>query len=118
MDTNIANNIDAARARAHIRSQAELSRLSGIPESTLSRILKGASPSLENLSALAEVCKTTVDALISGNFEPGNVTPYPLVHVSQDELTLLTLYRKSSRRGQKLIFVAAQSSEKLDESTV
>ncbi|GGX53154.1 hypothetical protein GCM10010946_34680 [Undibacterium squillarum] len=99
---------------AHIKSQAELHRLSGIPATSIARILKGqATPSIENLAKIAQACKTTTDALIFGTHGSSKeITHFPLIYVTQRELTILHQYRQANSMGKTLIETAAETAEK------
>ncbi|MFZ6726178.1 helix-turn-helix domain-containing protein [Undibacterium sp. MH2W] len=111
---NIAHNIDVAMRSANIKSHAELSRRSGVPESSLSRILKGAAePSIANLALIADACNTTIDILVTGTEKQSlDLTPFPLMYVSQEEVKLLTQFREASKMGKQLIKTAASTAEK------
>ena len=111
---NIAHNIDVAMRSANIKTHAELSRRSGVPESSLSRILKGSSePSVENLVLIAEACKTTINTLVTGSETPNaDLISFPLMYVSQEEVKLLTQFREASKMGRQFIKTAAATAEK------
>lgn len=59
---NIGSRLDQAMKAARIKSQSELSRLSGVPQATISRILKDAGakgPETETIKKLARACKVS-----------------------------------------------------------
>jgi len=63
--TPIVTRLKALRAKAEIPSQAELSRRSGVPQSTVSRLESGASQGID-----FGVLEKLADAL---NCEPGDI---------------------------------------------
>lgn len=69
-------------------SQAELSRLSGVSKSSLSRYLGGDEMPASKLAAIADALRVSVDYLL-GIPSP----PLPEFPLSPDELRLLDLYR-------------------------
>src|SRR5450830_275729 len=103
--TTIADRIDIAMKFAGIRSQSELGRLSGVPNSSIVRILKSESqPSIENLSAIANACKVSIDWIVTGeNLKPNNSSDISLVYVTAEELRLLTQFREANDMGKSLI---------------
>ena len=67
---NIGNRLDQAMKAARIKSQSELSRLSGVPQATISRILKdvGAKgPETDTIKKLAKACKVSFAWLNEGD---------------------------------------------------
>lgn len=65
----IANRLDEAMRTAEIESQSALSRLSGVPQPTINRILKGGGkkgPETETLRKLAIACNVSFDWLNEG----------------------------------------------------
>lgn len=59
---SIGNRLDQAMKAARIKSQSELSRISGVPQATISRILKGTGakgPETETVKKLARACKVS-----------------------------------------------------------
>ncbi|BBB59923.1 hypothetical protein UNDKW_1650 [Undibacterium sp. KW1] len=111
---NIADRIDIAMKTAGIKSQADLSRASGVSESTIGRVLKGGvNPSIENLAEIAKACNVSMDWIVNGNDTPNTeVTEMPLVHVTQEELTILTQFREATARGKSFIKTACNSVAK------
>ena len=112
--TTIANRIDLAMSLAGIKSQADLSRLSGVPNSSIIRILKSNSqPSIDNLSSIAKACNVSIDWIVTGNENPTN-SPMEinLVYVTAEELKLLTQFRESTEMGKSLIKTTCSSVPK------
>lgn len=59
---SIGDRLDQAMKAARIKSQSELSRISGVPQATISRILKGTGakgPETETVKKLARACKVS-----------------------------------------------------------
>lgn len=76
----IGNRLDQAMNAARIKSQSELARISGVPQATISRILKGVGakgPETETIKKLARACKVSFSWLNEGeNFDNiENITP-------------------------------------------
>lgn len=111
---NIADRIDTAMKMANIKSQAELARKSGVPESTVTRILKGPTqPSVDNLALIAAACNVSMDWIVTGTDKPtADTTEIPLVYVTQEELKLLTQFREATEMGKMLIKTAGETSQK------
>ncbi len=82
---NIGNRLDQAMKAARIKSQSELSRLSGVPQATISRILKdiGAKgPETETVKKLAKACRVSFTWLNEGeedSFPSSQSTTDPLL---------------------------------------
>ncbi|MFZ3001405.1 MAG: helix-turn-helix transcriptional regulator [Undibacterium umbellatum] len=110
--TTIADNIDFFMKRAGYKSQADFSRDSGVPSSTLVRILKsGSNPSIENLIAIATACRVSIDAIVTGK-EPETI-PLPnlaLVYATPVEMQILTDYRETNELGKNLILTACKNA--------
>lgn len=111
---NIADRIDTAMKMANIKTQADLARKSGVPESTVTRILKGpAQPSVDNLARIATACNVTMDWIVNGTDKPDtDSTEIPLVYVTLEELKLLTQFREATEMGKKLIKTAGNTAQK------
>ena len=74
---NIGNRLDQAMKLARIKSQSELSRLSGVPQATISRTLKDIGvkgPETETIRKLAKACRVTFAWLNEGEGQPHIVT--------------------------------------------
>lgn len=68
----IGNRLDLAMKAARIKSQSELARISGVPQATISRILKGVGskgPETETVKKLAKACRVTFSWLNEGTTE-------------------------------------------------
>ncbi len=68
----IGNRLDQAMKAARIKSQSELARISGVPQATISRILKGVGskgPETETVKKLAKACRVTFSWLNEGTAE-------------------------------------------------
>ena len=68
----IGKRLDQAMTEAGYKSQAELARASGVPQPTISRILKGTGkkgPETETIKKLAASCGVYYEWLITGNGE-------------------------------------------------
>lgn len=80
-------------------SQAKLSRLTGIPASTLNRYLKqGADMPVENAKAIAVAFDITIDELLG--------LPY---RISREEARLVECYRSMSPRFRAQLISLAES---------
>lgn len=110
----IADRIDTAMRLAGIKTQADLSRISSVPSSSVVRILKGESqPSVENLAAIASACNVSIDWIVTGNDNQKTGAPeVSLVYVTPEELKLLTQFRESTHMGKSLIKTAAAATTK------
>lgn len=74
---SIGDRLDQAMKAARIKSQSELSRISGVPQATISRILKGTGakgPETETIKKLARACKVSFIWLNEGEEVS---TPHP-----------------------------------------
>lgn len=111
---NIADRIDIAMKLAGYSTQADLSRASGVPVSTLARILSGDSqPNANNLAVIAKTCKRSIDWIVNGTDNAQNLsTEVSLVYVTPEELKLLTQYREASEMGKGFIKIAGNTAEK------
>ena len=112
--TTIADRIDTAMKLAGFKSQAELARASGVPESTIARILKGGTlPSVENIAAIAAACKRSIDWIVNGVDNPEITAPeVSLVYATLEELKLLTQFREANELGKFAIKSAANHAPK------
>lgn len=96
-------------------SQAELSRISGVPQPTISRTLKGESiPETETLLKISRALKITIDNI--------NFKPHPQYLLKSDENYLLKNFRELSdinkgrllERSESLLAEQNKSSRKQD----
>ena len=83
----------------------KLSELTGIPLSTLSKILAGISdsPKLSNMVLIARALECTLDYIVSGT--PQNNNNYTL---SSEEIEFIEIYRQLDHYGKDLVEVVAQ----------
>ena len=110
---NIGSRIDKAMRIANIKNQAELSRLSGVPESTIARILKiGGNPSIDTLAALAKTLKVSIDWMATGGTTSKDDIPDKLVYLSNEELRLITQFREATQLGKSLIITSGDAAPK------
>lgn len=80
-------------------SQAELSRLSGVPSSSLSRYVSGDDIPASKLRKLADALGVTTDKLLG--IERDGLTP--------DEAALVGLYRSMDARGRSVLMSTAMA---------
>lgn len=111
---NIADRIDVAMRIAGYNNQAEFARITGIPTSTLSRVLSGKSlPNPDNLAAIALACKRSIDWIVTGTDNPqSTVLEVALVYLSPDELKMVTQFREATESGRQFIQMACTSADK------
>lgn len=115
--TTIGDRLDKAMRDAKIASQKDLERLSGVPQATISRILKGIGkkgPETDTIKRLAKALNVTF-AWLNEGIENGLVlvaeAPEPVDDgkVSADEIIeLITLYKTANRRERVLMLNAAR----------
>jgi transcriptional regulator with XRE-family HTH domain len=101
---DIANRLDEAMKRANIKSQRELSRRSGVGQSTISRILKGnISDSIRELPIykLAKTCGVSVEWLIDGRIRPESD-----IRMTDREITLIKNFRKISATQREMLEIS------------
>ncbi|MFZ6801951.1 helix-turn-helix domain-containing protein [Undibacterium sp. Di24W] len=110
----IAKRINIAMKLAGINTQADLARASGVPTSTLARILANESqPNPANLAAIANACGRSIDWIVNGtNIEDNSKPEVSLVYVTLEEMKVLTEYRESTDMGKSFIKIAAKNAEK------
>ncbi len=96
--------IERIKARKNERrvTNEQLSEMTGIPVSTLSKILAGFSdsPKLSNIVAICDALDCSVDYIISG--VPENTNNYTL---EPDEMRLVEDYRQLDRHGREMVRV-------------
>lgn len=111
---DIAFRIDLAMKVAGIKTQAQLARLSGVPESTLTRILKNVGqPSIENLAAIAAALDRSIDWIVNGTDTKTTLLPELInIHVTHEELLIVQEHRAATQMGRNIIRAAALSAEK------
>lgn len=84
---SIGDRLDQAMKAARITSQSELSRISGVPQATISRILKGTGakgPETETVKKLARACKVSFTWLNEGE-EPAVSHSVPVIDAYLDK---------------------------------
>lgn len=114
---DIKSRIDRAMQIARIKSQAELARRSGLPGTTIARLLKqGGNPSADTLQALAKTLNVSMDWIVTGEDHKQNQVPRNLVYLTDEELGLITDAREATSLGRKLILETAKNvpKKKLD----
>lgn len=86
----------------------KLSELTGIPLSTVSKILAGISdsPKLSNMVLIARALDCTLDYIVSGT--PQNDNNYTLTDV---EIELIESYRQIDNHGKELLLMVARKEE-------
>lgn len=119
----ISNRLDAAMQAAGFNSQAGLARASGVPQPTISRILKGTGkqqPETETLKKLAAACNVSFAWLLAGDGEMSHKSPTdavihdghnPIESVTPAEVAeLLRLYGKLSERGRETVMESMRAA--------
>lgn len=119
MSMDIASRIDLAMSITGMKTQSELSRVSGVPESTLTRILKNAGqPNIENLIAISAALNRSLDWIVSGTDSPQCTLPELInVYVTHEELRLIQQLRESTPIGKSSILTAGNTSKKLEKAS-
>lgn len=112
---DIASRIDLAMKAAGIRTQAALARMSGVPESTITRILKNVGqPNLENLGAIAIALHRSLDWIVNGTDSPNSKLPELVnVYLTHEELRLIQQLREATKIGKSSILAAGNSAKKM-----
>jgi transcriptional regulator with XRE-family HTH domain len=128
----IGDRLNDAIGRAGFRSQNDLARASGVPQPTISRILKGVGtkgPETETLRKLAAACGVTFDWLnegieptglprgqISSTHDPKVQLVDPNVDLgpTADEIIdLITAFRRSPKKHRASILNSAKNASAL-----
>jgi transcriptional regulator with XRE-family HTH domain len=112
----IGNRLDTAMREAKILSQSELARRSGVPQATISRILKGGGskgPETETVRRLANACNVKFEWLNEGAGNQGEAASLPAAAVSdivtpEEIIELITLYKDARPGDRKMIMKAAR----------
>ncbi|MGF6444364.1 helix-turn-helix domain-containing protein [Paraburkholderia youngii] len=90
---NIGDLLDQAMKRRGIRSQGELSRLSGVPQPTINRTLKNVSvPEFSTLKKLADALGVDVRSLMDGDAQ--GATPLAPVSLEAEQAAMVGKYVK------------------------
>jgi transcriptional regulator with XRE-family HTH domain len=119
---SISSRLDEAMREARFKSQKDLERASGVPQATISRILKGAGkngPETETLRKLAVTCEVNFEWLLQGAGpkrrgdppDDGPALAKPHVDreaVANDIFQLVKAYRYADARGRKLLMDSAK----------
>lgn len=111
---DIAARIDLAMKIAGMKTQSQLAHASGVPLSTIARVLKNAGqPTIENLAAIAAALNRSLDWIVNGTDSPKQDLPeLVLTYVSHEELKLVQQLREATEIGKSLILVAGDTAEK------
>jgi transcriptional regulator with XRE-family HTH domain len=86
--STISARLDQAMQDAKIKSQSELQRRSGVPQATISRILKGGGakgPETDTLKKLADACNVSFDWLLSGRASTSHQRPILVAAPAENE---------------------------------
>lgn len=121
----IGSRLDAAMKAAGFKSQSALSRRSGVPQPTISRILsddgeKG--PETETIRKLADACRIPFDWLLQGPRSNEPVDPPTTAEIIQidpdaiaDQIVeLIQLYRDSTPDGRVNLLDSARDTPKVN----
>lgn len=127
---SIGDRLDKAMKEAKFLSQSALGRASGVPQATISRILKGGGkkgPETATITALAAACNVTFDWLNEGIGSPGRSSktagakrePPPRPEAANDKdvtgdeiLELITAYKMASAAERSIILASAKTAAK------
>lgn len=116
----IGDRLDKAMHDAKIESQSELHRRSGVPQATISRILKGSSPKgpeTDTIKKLAKACRVSFEWLNEGvgSGEQAALPADELIRASLSSdvlavemIELLTLYKDATGAERRLIMSSAR----------
>lgn len=111
---DIAARIDLAMKIAGIKTQSQLAQASGVPVSTIARILKNAGqPTIENLAAIAVSLNRSLDWIVNGT--DSKTAPLPELincYITHEELIIIQSHREATKLGKSLIRTAAETAEK------
>lgn len=119
---DVASRLDKAMLSAGFKSQSALARASGVPQATISRILKNADgihgPAPSTLKRLASACRVTFDYLNEGreNGAPLPALPLPEDHdlvIYDQMIRLMTAYRQATSTAKIRILAFAEQEEKI-----
>lgn len=121
----IGNRLDKAMQDAKIQSQSALQRISGVPQATISRILKGngtKGPETETVRKLAAACNVTFEWLNEGIGSAGRATqgkqaqiavqePANSDALSPEEITeLVNVYCGLGAKERRIILKSAKAA--------
>ena len=109
---DIASRLDMAMRAKNFHDQKHLARTSGVPASTINRILSGRNKSISITHAqqLARALSVSMHWLACGDEDPND--DVRLVHalITTKESRLVETFRKCSKVGQAAILVAADAT--------
>lgn len=140
MTNSISSRLDEAMKAARFKSQNTLAKSSGVPQATISRILKGGGkkgPETDTLRKLAAACGVAFEWLNEGigpmhraerrsadvHHLPGAVRPPSEAEINHaaegmadqladDLVELLLLYQQADAKGRKFILRSARAADK------
>ncbi|MFZ6734723.1 helix-turn-helix domain-containing protein [Undibacterium sp. Ji42W] len=109
---DIAHRLDLAMKAAGFRDQAHLARESGVPQSTVNRILSGRNKKLDiaHGQALAKACGVSMYWLACGDQDPNGEERIRAKLINGTEDQLVETYRKCSAEGKESILIAAEAA--------
>lgn len=116
----VGDRLDQAMLKAGVRSQAKLSRLSGVPQATISRILSNQGvkgPETETTRRLAAACGVSFSWLIDG-FGDGLVQPTVTLPIDPDLISgtavmnLIACYLRAGPESRDKIMEFAKAQAK------
>ena len=118
-EMDIAQRLDRAMRDARIKSGSELSRRSGVPQATVSRILSGGGkkkPETDTIMKLAAACHVPFLWLLNGGdveqAKPTEEEKMHLAYINNREAQLLTCYRESDARSKLFIEDTARTADR------
>ncbi|MBC3927795.1 helix-turn-helix domain-containing protein [Undibacterium sp. CY21W] len=112
---DIASRLDTAMKASGIIDQKLLATLSGVPASTINRILSGRNKSvnLKHAQALARVLKVSLHWLACGDEDPNDDESFLIAAITRREKKIIDIYRSCSPEGKDSILIAAESVSKV-----
>ncbi len=123
---DIAQRLDQAMKDAGIKTESALSRVSGVPQPTINRILKGGGkkgPETTTVKKLAVACGVSFQWLVEGVGHKYKTTAgqeknqVEDVDIDGDQLIeMIFLFRQSTAEARKRIVLYARQAEKLPAS--
>jgi transcriptional regulator with XRE-family HTH domain len=120
---DIGARLDKAMKDARFESQSDLARRSGVPQATISRILKGVGkkgPETETIKKLAKACHVSFEWLNEGNagqkLRPALIDQELRSDATASDISeiaqLIALYGQSTESGRKQIMRIARNTAK------
>jgi transcriptional regulator with XRE-family HTH domain len=109
---DIASRLDMAMEAKGFRDQKHLARESGVPHSTINRILSGRNKtmSITHGHLLAKTLGVSMFWLACGEEDPNEDNEIRAFLISRREERLIRLFRKSDADGQAATLVAAEAA--------